>query len=141
MKNMAFANVGTVMLAIHTSAAPTDAEWSAYLGAFKKIPDLASVRCIAFTDGGAPTTKHRKDLNELLGGRSGLAAVVSASVLVRSVVTALTWFNPLVKAFAPENVDEAYSYLKLTPVEVDGMRKTIDALRREFGAPLHCIGA
>lgn len=141
MKNMAFANVGTVMLAIHSTSAPTDAEWSAYLGAFKKIPDLSSVRCIAFTDGGAPTTKHRKELNELLGGRSGLAAVVSASVLVRSVVTALTWFNPLVKAFAPEHVDAAYSYLKLNPVEIEAMRRAIEALRKEFGAPLYCIGA
>jgi hypothetical protein len=139
-KNMVFAWAGDVLIAVHGTQAPTDEEWSNYLKTIRKVENLQEVRSLAFTDGGAPNSLQRKEINDLLKGRPGLGAVVSASTLVRSVVTAMTWFNPLMKAFPPERVDEAYAHLKLKPAEIDAVRREIANLRKAFGAPLQCVG-
>src|SRR5689334_16636186 len=101
MKNMAFATIGNVIVALHNDSPPTADEWSQYTKAVKSM-DVTKVRPIAFSDGGGPDFKQRKQLNEVLGGHAGRAALVTSSALARSVVTALSWFNPLVKAFTPE---------------------------------------
>ena len=143
MTNMMYASVGTVMIALHSEEAPTDAEWNGYLDAMAHVPDLSALRSIAFTDGGAPNSRQRKALNDLLAprlkGSPGLAVAVSSSALVRSVVTALSWFNPNVKAFAPDRVNDAYKYLRLTSSEIAGIRVELRRLRQAFSVPLRCI--
>lgn len=143
MINMTYSCVGTVMIAVHSEAAPSDEEWDGYLALMAQQPDLAAVRSLAFTDGGAPNSRQRKALNDLLTSRlrgaPGLAVAISSSALVRSVVTALSWFNPNVKAFAPDRVTDAYKYLKLTQSEMDAIRRETRKLRQPFAVPLRSI--
>jgi hypothetical protein len=143
MPNMTYSCVGTVMIALHTEAAPSDEEWSGYLQAMASIPDWSAARSIAFTDGGAPNGRQRKQLNELLTSRlrggPGLAAAVSSSTTVRSVITALSWFNPAVKAFPPDRVADAYRHLRLTASEIAAVQRELKKLRQGFSVPLRCI--
>jgi hypothetical protein len=139
MKNMAFASVGRVIIAMHNELPPTNGEWEEYVKILQKVTDLSAIRTMALTDGGAPNSNQRKQLNDILRGRPNLGAVVTGNGLVRSVVTALTWFNPAVKAFPPERVKEAYVHLQLGPLEVEGVERQIQVLAKTFGVPLNCI--
>jgi len=56
---------------------------------------------VALTDGGTPNALQRHRVNEALSGRRVRSAVVSNSVALRSVITALRWFNPETAAFSP----------------------------------------
>ena len=141
MKTMAFASVGTVVIVLHSNQAPTDAEWAEYVKEFKKFKDLTRVRSLVFTDGGAPNSAQRKEVNDLLDGRPGLTAVISASSMIRGVVTALQWFNPAIKSFSPDRVASAYEHLKLTPAERDSVGRQVQVLRKEFDPPLQCVAA
>lgn len=105
--------VGEVMLVAHTAKAPSDEEWKVYVEGVV-THDPARLRSLVFTDGGAPNSTQRRVLNEALGGKTSLGAVVSPSTMVRGVVTALSWFNPMIKAFAPGETDEAFRYLGVT---------------------------
>lgn len=139
MKTMAFALVGTVLVALHTESAPSDEEWSSYIELMKSIKDISRVRSMAFTDGGAPNSKQRKDVNDVLNGRPGLAVVVSASTVVRGVVTALNWFNPLVRAFPPERLADAYDYLKVNRDEMQKVNRVLGDLQMSLGVKLKCL--
>jgi len=125
---------GEIMVVIHTSYAPSDAEWREYVDGVGSC-DLETMRSIVITDGGAPTAQQRKAVNDLLGGRQVPGVVISPSTFVRGVVTALAWFNPGLKAFAPEEFGKACQYLELSPAEIDEVWLTIDRLVEQLGNP------
>ncbi|WP_156339003.1 hypothetical protein [Chondromyces crocatus] len=138
MKTMVSTLVGNTLVLLHSEAPPSDDEWAKYIDLMRSIKDITKARSIAFTDGGAPNSRQRKDVNDILRGRPGLAVVVSHNTLVRGVVTALNWFNPLVKSFPPDKLSEAYDYLKLSREEVFKLNKAIEDLHVELGFRLKC---
>lgn len=134
-RNMVFAWVGHVIILVQGEHPPSDEEWKLYITALKARKDLSKSKAIAVTDGGALTPTQRREVNGIVGGR-GLAVVLSTSTVVRAMVTALSWFNPLIKAFAPHEKEEAFKHLKLTPDEGAQVARTIDRLRLELkGGP------
>jgi hypothetical protein len=124
---------GEVMLAAHTSKPPTDVEWDGYL-ALLRGRDVEKMRSLVFTDGGAPNTAQRGQLNDALKGKTSIGAVVSSSALVRGVVTALRWFNPKIKAFAPTDTAQALTYLSIkSPRDIAIIRTSMADLRVALG--------
>jgi hypothetical protein len=81
--------------------------------------DMDRVGVLTFTDGAGPTAAQRADMRDFLGGRQLRLAVVSASRLTRGIVTAISWFNPAIRVFAPAELARAYTYLD---VSADGER-------------------
>jgi hypothetical protein len=135
-RNMAFAWVGNLIIAVHGEHPPSDAEWKHYVASMKSNPNLGMAKSLAITDGGAPTPAQRREVNEIIGNRPGLTAVLSASAAVRGVVTALSWFNPHIKAFSPSDKDGAFRHLQLSANEITEAVRTIELLRLELkGAP------
>ncbi len=136
--NMAFGTVGNVIVALHTASPPSQEEWSAYIQAVKRL-DLTKIIAIAFSDGGGPNSAQRKQLNETLKGRARPSVVLTGNAFVRSVVTTLAWFNPMLKAFSPERAPEAFDYLKLTRAESEAVRAQVRLLAAQFAPPLRCV--
>lgn len=131
---MLHATVGTIVIAVHGPDAPPDSEWNAYIEEFERQRDLSLARNFVCTDGGAPTSTQRRAINErLLQNGRGLCAVVTGSSLVRGVVTALNWFNPVIKAFSPEQARAAYAHLNMTTEEIALVRIQVERLRKELG--------
>lgn len=125
---------GEIMVVIHTSQPPSDAEWKEYVEGVASL-DLSTARSIVITDGGAPSAHQRKVLNDVIGGRQPPGVVISPSTFVRGVVTALSWFNPGLKAFAPEDFDNACKYLELSGSEIEEVWLTVDRLVEQLGNP------
>jgi hypothetical protein len=137
-RNMAFASSGNILVALHTTSAPSHEEWGEYMQALKRI-DLTKGVAIAFSDGGGPSSAQRKLLNETLKGRALPAAVVTRDAFVRSIVRALAWFNPLLKDFSPERTADAFEYLKLTKAESETVRTLVQGLHTQFTPLLKCV--
>jgi hypothetical protein len=126
-------SVGEVMLVAHTAKPPDQREWDAYVAALVKR-DVEKLRSLVFTDGGAPNTAQRSQLNKALEGKTSTGAVVSPSTMVRGVVTALSWFNPKIRAFAPNEVNDAFAYLDIRdPKDTALIRTGMDELRHKLG--------
>jgi hypothetical protein len=134
-KNIVFAWAGNVII-LYQVGTPTAEEWKRYtdsLRAKKEIlKDMSKGKAIAFSEGGSLTAAQRKEVNEIIGPKGGLAVVFSTSAIMRGVVTGLSWFNPLIKAFAPEDKDAAFKHLQLTAYESAEVERTIDRLRLEI---------
>ena len=111
----------TVVIALHTGLSPSDREWQQYLAALERAwarhkSDTRRIRALSISDGGAPSTRQREQLNGLLkraSGGQGVVAIVTDNLITRNIVRALSWFNPDIRAFAPSALHAAIHYLSL----------------------------
>lgn len=144
MKTMGYDVIGELLITVHTTAPPIEAEWKPYVAALAELvqntKDHSKIRNIVFTDGGAPDSLQRKVVNDIAASRPPVpTAVVSGSTMVRSVVTALAWFNPKIKAFSPRQIDEAYRYLGFSPSQVEVFRPRLEKLQAQIGTKVTAI--
>jgi hypothetical protein len=116
------------MVMLHTEVEPTNEEWDGYLSRLKG-KRASTLGLLVFTSGGAPNAVQRTKLNDWIGKDSYARAVLSDSMLVRGVITALAWFDPAIKAFSPSQLEEAYVYLKVPPAERAKFRATVNRLK------------
>lgn len=139
MKSMVFKIVGNVHIVINGPNDATDADWRVYMDAVRgeerKMADFGKMRTIVFSAGGGPNAKQRKEINEFLGGRATPVAIVTSSTVMRGIVTALQWFNPLARAFSPENVVAAMQFLGTSGSEASILWTEAKKLQSSVGAP------
>jgi hypothetical protein len=104
---------GSHVVLVNGPAPPTDDEWKAYVRDVERwLPDLVGTMIV--TDGGGPTSAQRRELKEVFSrnGRASVrTAVLSNSLMVRGIVNALNLFNPGIRVFRPDAVDEALAYI------------------------------
>jgi len=123
---------------MHTTQSPSTAEWKASIEAMRAYAEqhknsLDRYRGLVFTDGGAPSALQRGDLNEIYGGRPIKVAVIASSAFVRAVITALTWFNLKIKAFAPKEVLEAFDHIGIRAPEQKQLWQQLSEMEAECG--------
>jgi hypothetical protein len=128
-----------LMILVHTSRPPSDAEWETYFAQASK-QDPRRLKNLVFTDGGAPSSAQRKQVNDWLAGQPTRACVITASPLARGAVKALSWFNPQLTALAPDKLEAAFEYLGVRPEDRAHVRTEIKLLRVKLGSEtLKCI--
>lgn len=137
MAGMLHGQFGDTMTMVHTADAPTDEEWEAMLAHYRAH---RAPRVIVFTEGGGPNTLQRGRLNDTLAGTVVKTAIVSASQVIRGVVTALSWFNPGIRSFSPDRAAQALSYLGVPPGEHDRHMQQVVMLSRQLRPEgLRCV--
>lgn len=133
-KNMVFGWAGNVII-LYQADTPNDEEWKRYVDTLREkkavLRDLSRVKAIAVTEGGSLTPTQRREVNEIVGGK-GLAVVFTESALVRTMITGLSWFNPLIKAFSITEKEAGFKHLQLTASESAECVRVIDRLRVEL---------
>lgn len=124
-------------LVLHTKENPTDAEWAEYISfTDQNMKSIKSTMIV--TEGGGPNATQRGNLNDLFEARNfkTKVSVVTLSRLVRGIVTALSWFNPNVKAFSTIQIPAALDYLEVSKDDHEAVFREIRALRENLGLPL-----
>jgi hypothetical protein len=109
---------GEAMVFLHTARAPSQEEWAHSMQMLERAASTGSfsrIRVLVVTDGGGPDVVMRSELQALFKkqGHSPKTAVVTTSVLSRGIVTAVSWFNPNIKAFAPIHFGQALEHIGL----------------------------
>jgi hypothetical protein len=135
--------VEDLLIGVHNTCTPTDAEWNEYLSLCKKQmlerdanPRLRP-RQLIVTDGGGPNLEQRRRAHEVAKNANIHVAVVSASRFVRFVVNALvvTKTNAHVRAFAPDETDAAYRYLEIDDRMLPSVESCVEAVRAKLDRP------
>jgi arginyl-tRNA--protein-N-Asp/Glu arginylyltransferase len=137
MRSAAYTIYQKLLLVMHTKENPSDAEWADYCAfTAKNLPHFTST--IIVTEGGAPNTMQRGQLNDLLEANNfkQKVAVVTISRLARGIVTALSWYNPNIKAFSPTQIPAALDHVEFPRAHHEGVMKEIRALRQKLQLPL-----
>jgi hypothetical protein len=126
-----YRSVGDYIVFVHSEESPSDGEWTLILGGFREQPDLRRVRVLVFTYCGAPNARQRAELNEILEKVRPPVAIVTPSALARAAGTAIGWFNPHIRLFSPEQMDEALTYLDAGEVDRRRLLSALEELKRE----------
>jgi sugar (pentulose or hexulose) kinase len=123
----------SVIVSVNGRTDPTDAEWDAYMEAITQTlahhkGDLTRIRGISISAGGGPASAQRAKVNQLLSGRTVRVAIITASSVGRGIVTALSWFNPMIRAFSPARLSDAIRYLELPQNTQDALRAQLKSI-------------
>ncbi len=123
------------MVTVHSNRAPSDAEWAAYLSeAGAWLPELRG--SLIVSEGGGPTSSQRRSLKKLFEqhtGHSAFFALISPSLLARGIVLAINLFNPYIRAFRPEDLDQAMKFLRVPDAERPALLAVAQRLREQLG--------
>jgi hypothetical protein len=133
-KTMAYKLHKRIMILVHAKDAPSDDEWKVYLKDATMSRDTIQ-GFLVVSEGGGPNTVQRAEMNEALEveKRGPKTAVVTVSRIGRGIVTALSWFNPGIKAFSTINVPAALDYLGMPKPDHDGLLLELKRLKSELG--------
>lgn len=138
---MRFRRVENVIVVVHTSKAPTNDDWGAYIETVLATGrmfggDLTRCSQLVFTDGGGPDAGQRAAAAraaEQMNGKAMPVAVLSLAPFVRVIVSALHWFKMNVKAFHPSEVRAAFEFLKIAPAAARSLWIDLNRMEQELG--------
>ena len=131
MKHMSYKVIDRLFLVVLVTAEPTDEEWTTYLEVVERHGIDRTMQLIA-TDGGVPTSTQRRYLNERLAGRNVPVAVITGNTAVRSIVTAMSWFNRKIRAFPPSGFRDAIAYLQIPASRTELIEREMAKLKAEL---------
>ena len=124
--------VGDFAIVVHKDQPLTDEEWEQNVLLQTSIPP-ERCRLIVWTEGAAPTAKQRAVLKAALAGGQPLTAVLTNSLLSRSIGVAIfRFFNPRVRIFPTEKIEQAFDYLGAPSANRRVLLETIMRLRAEL---------
>ena len=127
-------------IAVHDSKPPTEEEWERWLD-LCRLREGRDMRCLVDTRGGGPDPRQRKQLAEVLQKLDGRSAIVTDSLLVRGIITALAWLGAPVRGFKPDDEAAAVDFLELTIHELRQVHEHLPQMRGEVGVAGHSRAA
>lgn len=124
---MSMCRVDRVLLAVHWAAPPSDDEWDRWIELTCDQPGAVVRALVEAYDEVGPNAKQRKALADRIrvSGRDVRSAILTDSVIVRGIVTAIAWLSVSLRAFATNQHHPAASYLELTDSELDSALATL----------------
>jgi hypothetical protein len=129
MPNMVSYADKNLVIAVHTSVAPSREEWAAWMKLVNAV-NTDDLRLLVFSDGGGPEAGQRGEFVEVVKRGRPLIAVMTSAVKARAAVTAVSWFVPTIKHFAvsAEGFDGAAKHLGLPDDVATRMRAKVRML-------------
>lgn len=113
---------------------PSDKEWDEWLSATCALERRAGkVRVLAMTLGGHPT-RHQVDKLRAANKSHPPTAILSPSLAVRFLCSALTFANRSLRTYSPAELDEALEYLGITGPERRDARAALARLETRVEA-------
>jgi len=136
---MMSAVVEDVLVCVHTGAAPFDHEWDAHVGAASALCERrgeARFNSLVVTEGGGPNARQRAALVKALAGKNTQLSIVSDALLVRGIVTAMSWFVAGQRMFPVGQFSSACDHLGLHAGRAALCEREVNRMRRELGLAL-----
>jgi len=130
---------GELVLMAHNSAPLSDEEWDRnYLEPIRVMKNrggLDTCANIVFAEGRGPSATQRAEGNAIFGGGHYVfkVSVITSSMMVRGAVTALSWFNPLIRAFSAKDWERAFHHVRLHSNEFQRILEAAQKLRGKIG--------
>lgn len=129
---MLMAHFDRVGIAVHDSVPPTDEEWARWIALSRDSGSMEGRALIESQHGVGPNAKQRLQMAEAIVGRDIRASILTESLVVRGIVTAIAWLGIPQRAFPLGHYDEALSFLGLTERERERALAELSRLRAEL---------
>jgi hypothetical protein len=120
-----------VLIAVHSKEPPNDEEWDSYLETTSNLP-ITCRKTLVVTAGGVPNAKQRTAMNEVLRGMPLTVAICTDALVVKQIMTALSWFNPKIRAFRSHEIASALQYLDVSGTEASLVHQKVAKMKLEI---------
>jgi hypothetical protein len=130
---MDWRRMARLVVTVHTEAVPAEEEWADYMAGVDAYLPLEDQRVLVVSAGGGPNGKQRKMMVDALNGARVPVAIITNSWLMRGSGTAVSWFNPSLKVFGPDDLYRAIDYLGLTAWERVESARSLKQLEKGLG--------
>jgi hypothetical protein len=118
------------VLLVHGHDSPSDADWTRYLDALVETrKHQTSGRILVVTDAVGPSAAQRETMNSRFIPIKVPVAVLTSSPVARSIVTILSWFNPLIRVFPPHRLHDALTHLEIDHSQTSEIVALIGGMR------------
>jgi hypothetical protein len=137
MPGLAYDRCGELLVVVMGREAVPDAEWDGYLDFIARtLPAGRPARALVFTDGAAPTPAQRTRLDQQIHSLfpDPRVALITGSTFARGVLNAIAFFSRGYRAFAPDQLRDAFAYLGIAPSAGPQVELTARVLRGAIGA-------
>lgn len=130
--------VAQYVVIVHDRKPPQEAEWQRWLEMYQRaLPELRGV--LVYSLGGGPDAAQRGALIELTKGwgQGPPTAIVTGSVVMRGLVTALHWFLPAhlrAAMFAPGDLEHALDHLRVPSATRPALRAQLQQSLQSFSS-------
>lgn len=115
---------------------PSDQEWDRWLEAAWTLERrVENIRLLVVTEGGHPTKPQIERLRAA-NKSNPPTAIVSPSLALRFLGSALTFVNPTIRCFSPAELEQALGHLGVGPIEGKQVEPTLERLRQQLARPL-----
>ena len=126
-KSILFERRDQIVLLVHSADPPNNADWDEYVQALAKAARNGATGLLVLTDGVGPDSTQRKMISDI----KLRTAVVTLSRMARGIVTALGWLGANIRAFAPDQMDEALDSLGVPAADREAVSRRLAAMRLE----------
>lgn len=127
-KTIRYARQARLLLLAHGSVPPAQDEWNQYVEALAEGHKSGLTGLLVLTDGPGPNSSQRKQISSF----DLRSAVLTPAAVARGIVTALSWFGANIRAFPPEQIDDALDYLQVPRAEQLQVLRVLAGLRVEL---------
>ena len=129
---MLMAHFDRVAIAVHDDIPPTDEEWARWIAYYEGRKQGRAL--VESKHGAGPNVMQRKLMADAIRGIDIRAAILTESLVVRGMVTAIAWLGIPQRAFLPGQYIEASSFLGLTDSERVRAIDELSRLRNDLSA-------
>jgi hypothetical protein len=116
---------GSILLVVHAPMVPASADWSEFMAEVRTHAGIRGV--VIFANNSRLTPLQRAEIQSWYEEHKVRGALVTDSVMMRGIVTAMNWFGVDMRAFSPDNTDDAMDFVK---VPVSGKAEALLLLRK-----------
>src|SRR5690349_14416923 len=124
---------GEVIVTAHNANVLVDAEWEEhylrYVRDLKARDRLDQGANLVFAEGKGPNSTQRGAGNAIFGKEKRYTfrvGVITSSMMVRGAVTAISWFNPQIRAFSADDWQRALEHVRVTSAYYDAIRSAAE---------------
>jgi hypothetical protein len=140
-ETMRFGTHEKVFYFVHTEAPPDEREWEESMVVAIDKAERKLIDCyLIFTDGGAPNANQRRRITDSKAVSVLPTSVLTDSIFVRGVLTALNWMGKVGKPFAPAHVQSALDHLAIPRAQRNDLLRAV-ALQKLSLAALGTVEA
>jgi hypothetical protein len=125
-----------LVLLVQGTKSASNAEWAVFLEATSKgmAKHGRKIRVLVFTEGASPNAVQRQmALGAGWKNNPSLVAIVNRDPAGRAILTMFSWFGNTMKAFHPNESENAFEFLSLMPSEIDWVKAELPRLRAVLG--------
>lgn len=120
------------MISCQTKFNPADSEWEAWLSAIDDLHRrMGSLSLLVVSDGGHPT-KSQLDRLRAVKRTDPPTAIVSPSRALRFFGAALTFINPTIRCFSPDEMSTAYTHIGLGTNFISHANSVVKRLQKQL---------